>query len=222
MLSLLCSQNLFSASSPPILENKQSKSAVCAGTEVRQSSCQSAHGDTWSGHRTARSALPTSSHQILRQDNIPCIIPGLKDGEQSNVIRKPGPSKIPVDVTQPFAFADERFREAGGRRDGTNSISHTDRNHKRHQDWVYAQYCCQQLLQAADRSENLHLEVRNLSNLAVYTRLGRNTAQEVDAKSAPIPVAHLSQQPASTSPFSTFPPPPTHSSPHHLLLVART
>lgn len=44
MLSLLCSQNLFSASSPPILENKQSELEVCSRKgKVQQFSRHSIH-----------------------------------------------------------------------------------------------------------------------------------------------------------------------------------
>lgn len=107
-----------------------------------------------------------------------------------------------MDITQAFAFTDERFGETGGGRDGTNSISHTERNHKRYQDQVYSQYCCQQLLQAVETSQNF--SARDLSNLALIYQ------SSSEKHLAPIPV--LSQQQVVTSPLSLFPPlPPIHT-----------
>lgn len=117
MLSLLCSQNLFSASSPPILKVKQ--------RELEAWPRQGKAHPVFSTCNLPSPAVP---------DNIPCIIPGLEDREQSYVIWIPGPSKIPVDITQAFAFIDERFRETGSCRDGTYSIAHTERNHRLDQD----------------------------------------------------------------------------------------
>lgn len=35
-----------------------------------------------------------------------------------------------MDITQSLSFTDERLRKAGGSRDGTNSISHTETDRK--------------------------------------------------------------------------------------------
>lgn len=67
------------------------------------------------------------------------------------------------------------------------------------------------------------LRLETLVIWPLYTRLHRNTSQEVDVKSAPIPAANLSQQQVFTSPFSIFPPlpPSIHRSFHNLLLVVK-
>lgn len=43
------------------------------------------------------------------------------------MIGEPVPSKIPMDITQPFTLTDERLREAGRSRDSTHSITNTER-----------------------------------------------------------------------------------------------
>lgn len=45
-----------------------------------------------------------------------------------------------MDITQALAFVDERLRETGGCRDGTHSISHTERNHRGIR--IIQSYCC--------------------------------------------------------------------------------
>lgn len=191
---------------------KKRELEVCSRTEVRQSGCHHIHR-----HSLLTKPLTLCYPQLLITfctKTIPCIIPGLKDREQSNVIWKPVPSKIPVDVIQAFAFTDERLRETGGCRYRTNSISHTERNHRKYQDW---DYCCQQLLQAVDSRKNSLLETLVIWCLSTRA-LHRNTSLEADVTLDPIPA--LSQQPVFAGPFSIFPPFPHH--PHHIILVRRT
>lgn len=46
------------------------------------------------------------------------------------MIRKSVSSKISMDITQSLSFTDERLWKAGGGRDGTNSVSHAERDEK--------------------------------------------------------------------------------------------
>lgn len=84
-----------------------------------------------------------------------------------------------MDISQAFAFIDERFREAGSCRDGTYSISHTERNHRRDQDHSVsaASTCCR--LQIPGKTSLLEtLGIWPLSARVLHW----NTPLEIDVK----------------------------------------
>lgn len=114
MFSLLCSQNLISASSPPTLKNKIFTLQIPQEIKLIK----------------VKNKTPCKGSLNLVQcgQNPPNFIPGLEDGEQGHVIGETCACKVSMNKAEAFSFIDEGLWETGCCWDGAHCISNTNKN----------------------------------------------------------------------------------------------
>lgn len=119
MFRRLCSQNLFSESSPPILKTPHDQIiTTSAPFTLQQVSCRFKKRQTGYDPQAG-------SCNFIKNKPSPDFIPGLKDKKQGHMVGEPRACKVSVNEAQALALVDKRLREARSRRNGTYSIAHT-------------------------------------------------------------------------------------------------